>query len=151
MEDKCLLCLKQLLVSFIHYTVSRQLKHCQLWLCFSFQKSQEAIHISINIPELSPPDVCFFLAVHPSPCWLQTLWPCLPAGHNQSVDGPFVKLFQHDFSRSLSILTSLAFLLLVSIDMVKNQRPRNFPPGPWGVPFLDVFTAVDFKSMEKVR
>lgn len=44
------------------------------------------------------------------------------------------------------------FVLLLLIDIVKTWKPPKFPPGPLSVPFLgNVFTGVDFKTMEKVQ
>ncbi|XP_004068239.1 cytochrome P450 2J2 isoform X1 [Oryzias latipes] len=43
------------------------------------------------------------------------------------------------------------FVLLLLIDIVKTWKPPKFPPGPLSVPFLgNVFTGVDFKTMEKL-
>lgn len=45
----------------------------------------------------------------------------------------------------------LSFVVLLVTDVVRNWRPHSFPPGPLAVPFLgNVFTGVDFKTMEKL-
>ncbi|XP_012683701.1 cytochrome P450 2J2-like [Clupea harengus] len=42
-------------------------------------------------------------------------------------------------------------ILLIVADVIRNKDPPSFPPGPWPLPvFGNVFTGVDFKTMEKL-
>ncbi|KAM6219189.1 cytochrome P450 2J2-like [Rhynchocyon petersi] len=42
------------------------------------------------------------------------------------------------------LLGTLVFL--VSVDLLKKQRPKNYPPGPWRLPFLGNFFQLDFQQ-----
>lgn len=45
----------------------------------------------------------------------------------------------------------LLFAVLVAVDLIKNARPQNFPPGPPGVPFLgNIFTGLDYNTISKL-
>lgn len=58
------------------------------------------------------------------------------------------KIFAYMDFNSLVLLIFLLFLT----DVIRNWKPRNFPPGPWAMPFVgNIFTGVDFKTIEKVR
>ncbi|KAM3875982.1 cytochrome P450 2J2-like [Diretmus argenteus] len=59
----------------------------------------------------------------------------------------------HTLFHCMDLTGWLVFCLVVLLvtEVVRNRRPPNFPPGPWAVPFLgNVFTGVDFKTMDKL-
>ena len=65
----------------------------------------------------------------------------------------FIMIFQAIFDcMDFTGWLLFGFALLLLTDVVRNWRPHNLPPGPWALPFLgNVFTGVDFKTMDKVR